>query len=126
MTDVRSFMEITGYYRRFIEGFSRIANPINSLQKKGKKFEWNQKCEESFKNLKTLLTTAPILRIVDPNKDFVVCTDAWNDGLGGFLTQERHIIAYESRNLKIHEKNYATYDLDLVVVIHSLKMWLHH
>ena len=81
-------MGITGYYRRFIEGFSRIANPITSLHNKGKKFEWSQKCEESFKNLKTLLTTAVILRIVDPNKDFVACTDASNNGLGGVLTQE--------------------------------------
>ena len=61
--DVRSFMGITGYYRRFIEGFSKIANPITSLQKKGNKFDWNSKCEESFKKLKTLLTSAPILRI---------------------------------------------------------------
>ena len=64
VTDIRSFMGITGYNRRFIEGFSRIANPITSLQKKGNKFDWNQKCEESFKKLKTLLTSAPILRII--------------------------------------------------------------
>ena len=126
VTDVRSFMGITGYYRRFIEGFSRIANPITSLQKKGKKFDWNSKCEESFKKLKTLLTSAPILRIADPNKDFVVCTDACIDGLGGVITQDGHVIAYESRKLKIHEKNYVTYDLELAVVIHALKMWRHH
>ena len=77
--------------------------------------------------LKGLLTvTAPILRISDPNKDFVVCTDACNDGLGGVLTQEGHVIAYESRKLKIHKKNYATYDLELTAVIHALKMWHHH
>ena len=76
--------------------------------------------------LKTLLTTTPIFRIVDPNKDFVVCTDECNDGLGGVLTQEGHVISYESRKLKIHEKNYATYDLELAVVIHALKMWRHH
>ena len=91
-------MEIISYYWRFIEIFSRIANPITSLQKKGKKFDWNQKCEESFKKLKKLLTSAPILRIVDPNKEFVVCTDACNDGLGGVLTQEGHVIAYELEN----------------------------
>ena len=119
-------MGITGYYRRFTEGFSRIANPITSLKKKGKKFDWNQKCEDSFKKLKTLLTRGPILRIADPNKYFIVCTDACNDGLGGVLTQERHVVSYESRKLKIHEKNYATYDLQLVVVIHALKMWHHH
>ena len=66
---------------------------ITSLQKKGKKFDWNQKCEESFKKFKILLTNAPILRIADPNKEFVVCTNAYNDGLGGVLTQEGHVIA---------------------------------
>ena len=96
VTDVRSFMGITGYYQRFIQGLSRITNPITSLQNKGKKFEWNKKCEESFKKLKELLTIEPILRIADPNKDFVVCIDACNNGLGGFLTQEGHVIAYES------------------------------
>ena len=121
--DVRSFMGITGYYRRFIEAFSSIANSITSFQKKGKKFDQNQKCEESFKKLITLLTSTPILRIADPNKEFVVCTDACNDGLGGVLTQEGHVIAYESRKLKVHEKNYATYDLELAAVIHALKMW---
>jgi len=79
-----------------------------------------------FKKLKTLLTSTPILRIADPNKDFLVCIDACNDGLGKVLTQEGHAIAYESRKLKIHEKNYATYDLELAVVIHALKMCRHH
>ena len=101
-------------------------NPITSLQNKGKKYVWDQKCEKSFKKLKELLTTPPILRIVDPNKDFVVYTDACNDGLGGVLTQEGHVITYKSRKLKIHEKNYASYDLELVVVIHALKMWRYH
>ena len=119
-------MGITGYYQRFIEGFLRIANPITSLQKKGKKFDWNQKCEDSFKKLKTLLTSAPILRIVEPNKDFIVCTGTCNDGLGRVLTQEGHIISYEARKLKIYEKIYATYDLELAAVIHALKMWRHH
>ena len=119
-------MGITSYYQRFIEGFSRIANSITSLQKKGKKFDWNQKCEDSFKKLKTLLTSTPILRIDDPNKDFIVCTDTCNDGLGRVLTQAGHVIAYESRKLKIYENNYATYDLELVVVIHALKMCHHH
>ena len=75
---MRSFMGITRYYRRFIQGFSKIVNPINSLHKKGKKFVWDKKCEESFNKLKELLTTAPILRIVDPNKDFVHDNKYWN------------------------------------------------
>jgi len=126
VSDVRSFMGITGYYRRFIEGFSKIAYPITSLQKKGTKFNWTDKCQESFEKLKHLLTTTPILKIADPNKDFLLCTDASNEGLGGVLTQENCVIAYESRKLKQHEKNYATHDLELAAIIHALKMWRHY
>jgi len=76
VSDVRSFMGITSYYQRFIEGFSKIAYPITSLQKKGTKFIWSDKCQKSFEQLKTLLTTAPVLKIADPDKDFLICTDA--------------------------------------------------
>ena len=65
----------------------------------------------------------PILRQEDPDKDFTVCVDARKEGLGGVLTQEGHIICYESRKLKEHEQNYVTHDLELAVVIHALKMW---
>ena len=126
VSDVRSFMGITGYYRKFIEGFSKIMNPIMSLQKKGKRFVWDQKCEERFSKLKELLTFALVLKLTNPNKDFVVWTDACNEGLGGVLTQEGHVITYESRKIKTHEKNYATYDLEPVTIIHCLKMWHHH
>jgi hypothetical protein len=85
--DVRSFMGFVGYYRRFIVGFSKIADPITSLQKKGNKFEWTLKFENNFNLLKELLTSAPVLNIADPNEIFVVCTDACKEGLGGFLTQ---------------------------------------
>jgi hypothetical protein len=87
VTEVRSFMGLAGYYRRFIVGFSRIAHPITSLQRKGKKFQWTEECERSFQQLKQLLTSAPILKIVDPNEDFMVCTDACKEGLGGVIPQ---------------------------------------
>jgi hypothetical protein len=106
-------MGLAGYYRRFIEGFSKIAHPITSLQKKGVKFEWTSECEEIFQHLKNLLTSAPILKIVDPEEDFIVCTDACKEGLGGVLTQNGHVVCYESRKLKEHERNYATHDLEL-------------
>jgi hypothetical protein len=89
-------MGITGYYHRFIEGFSKIAYPITSLQKKGTKFIWSQKCQDNFNKLKELLTTTPILRVENPDKDFTVCMDARKEGLGGVLTQEGHVICYES------------------------------
>jgi hypothetical protein len=76
VSEVRSFMGLYSYYKRFIVGFSKIAHPIISLQKKGIKFEWTTKCEENFNLLKELLTSAPILNIVDPNESFVLCTDA--------------------------------------------------
>ena len=76
VTYVRYFIELVGYYRRFIEGFSKVAHAITSLQKKGIKFERTLRCEESFQQLKNILTSAPVLKVVDPEKDFVVCTDA--------------------------------------------------
>jgi hypothetical protein len=76
VTEVRSFMGLVGYYRIFIEGFSKIAHSITSLQKKGVKFQWTLDYEKSFQHLKQLLTSSPILRIADPNEDFIVCTDA--------------------------------------------------
>ena len=70
--------------------------------------------------------TVPVLRIVDPDGDFVVCTDASKEGLGGFLLQNDHAICYESQKLKEHEKNYPTHDLELAAIIHALKMWRHY
>eukprot|EP00253_Pinus_taeda_P010363 PITA_10363 len=126
VTDVRSFMGLAGYYRRFVAGFSKVAFPITSLQKKGKLFQWTPDCQKSFEQLKHLLTTAPVLSIADPSKDYVVCTDASKEGLGGVLMQEGRVIAYESRKLKEHEQKYSAYDLELAAVIHALKMWRHY
>ena len=99
VTDVISFMELEGYYRRCIEGFSKVAHAVTSLQKKGVKFEWTSKCEESFQWLKNLLNSASILKVADLEKDFVVCTDACGQGLGGVLMQDNHVICYESKKL---------------------------
>lgn len=126
VADIRSFMGLVGYYRRFVEGFSRVAYPITSLQKKGWVFKWTSECQRSFEKLKHLLTTAPILSIDDPNKDYMVCTDASKEGVGGVLMQEGRVIAYESRKLKEHEHKYYAYDLELAAVIHTLKMWRHY
>jgi hypothetical protein len=124
--EVRSFMGLAGYYRRFIVGFSNIAHPFTSLKKKGTKFEWTPKCEENFNMLKELLTSALVPNISDPNESFVVCIDACKEGTGGVLTQNGNSIGYESRNIKEHERNYATHDLELASIFHSLKMWRHY
>jgi hypothetical protein len=125
VVEVRSFMGLAGYYRRFIGGFSKIAHSITSLQRKEKKFQWNEECESSFQRLKQLLTSAPILKIADPNKDYEVFTDACKEGLGGVLSQEGFVVCYESQNLKEHEKNYSTHNLELAIV-HALRKWRHY
>jgi hypothetical protein len=83
--EVRSFMGLAGYYRRFVEGFSKIAKPITTLQRKGVKYEWIEECDSAFIDLKRLLTSAPILRVLDMKKDFTVCMDSSKKGLGAVL-----------------------------------------
>ncbi|XP_059075036.1 uncharacterized mitochondrial protein AtMg00860-like [Cryptomeria japonica] len=96
----------TGYYRRFVQDFSRIAHdPITSLQRKGKKFIWLELCETTFWILKECLTSAPILAVIDPLGDVVVCTDASLEGLGAVLMQDECVISCESCKLKDHELN---------------------
>ena len=96
------------------------------MQNKGTKFEWTPKCEDNFNLLKELLTSAPVLKIDDPNESFMVCIDACKEGLGGDLMKNGHVFGYESRNLKEHERNYATHDLVLATIVHTLKMWRHY
>jgi hypothetical protein len=125
-SDIRSFMGLAGYYRRFIKGFSKIGCPITALQKKGVKFTWTSKCEETFQELKYLLTHAPMQKIADLNNDFLVCTYACKEGLEGVLMQEGRVICYAYRKLNEHEINYVTHDLELAAIVHTLKMWRHY
>jgi hypothetical protein len=119
VTEVRSFMGLPSYYRRFIVGFSRIAHPITALQKKENKFQWTEECERGFQQLKQLLTSAPILRIAYLNEYFVVCTDACKQGPRRVLNHNGFVICYESTKLKEHEKNYVTLDLGLAAIVHT-------
>jgi hypothetical protein len=122
---VRSFLGMAGYYRRFIPDFSRIAKPITELLKNHVKFVWSPECDKAFEKLKKLLTTAPVLAQPDIAKPFAVYCDASGIGIGCVLMQER-VIAYASRQLKSHEENYPTHDLELAVVVHALKIWRHY
>nr|CAB3504478.1 unnamed protein product [Digitaria exilis] len=124
--EIRSFLGLAGYYRRFIPDFSRIAKPMTELLKKGVKFEWNDKCEEAFHTLRRHLTSAPVLAQPDCTKPYDVYCDASGTGLGCVLMQENRVIAYASRALRPHEQNYPTHDLELAAVIHALKMWRHY
>jgi hypothetical protein len=124
--EVRSFMGLARYYRRFIEGFLKIANPITELQKKNKKFVWTEKCTEAFQRLKEMLTTTPILKVPDMDADFLVCTDASKEGLGGVLMQDDRVIAYISRKLRRHEENYVMHVWELLAIVYALRFWRHY
>jgi hypothetical protein len=123
VTEVRSFLGLAGYYRRFIEGFSTIAKPMTQLLKKDKKFDWTEACEKSFQELKKRLTTAPVLVVPGVHKFFEIYCDASRKGLGCVLMQEGKVVAYASRQLRRHKENYPTHDLELAAVIHALKEW---
>ncbi|KAD6453304.1 hypothetical protein E3N88_08009 [Mikania micrantha] len=125
-TEVRQFLGLAGYYRRFIEGFSKIAQSLTSLTHKDKKFDWGDKQEAAFNLLKQKLCTAPILSLPKGCDDFVVYCDASKQGLGCVLMQREKVIAYASRQLKVHEKNYTTHDLELGAVVFALKIWRHY
>nr|AAM74397.1 Putative retroelement [Oryza sativa Japonica Group] len=126
VSQIRSFLGLAGYYRRFIENFSRIARPMTQLLKKDEKFKWTAECDKSFEELKKKLVSAPVLILPDPMKDFQVYCDASRHGLGCVLMQEDRVVAYASRQLRPHEGNYPTHDLELAAVVHALKIWRHY
>jgi hypothetical protein len=122
---IKSFIGMAGYYRRFIEGFSKISRLMTALLAKKVEFKWTPASQESFEMLKQKLTTSPVLVLPDVHKPFSVYCDASYTGLGCVLMQEGKVVAYSSRQLKVHEKNYPTHDLELAAVVHALKTLRH-
>ena len=125
-SEIRSFLGLAGYYRRFIQDFSKIASSLTKLTKKDTKFVWDSDQENAFTELKKRLTHAPILALPDGTDDLVVYSDASYKGLGCVLMQRGKVIAYASRQLKPHERNYPTHDLELAAVVFALKLWRHY
>ncbi|GJS04853.1 putative reverse transcriptase domain-containing protein [Tanacetum coccineum] len=125
-TEIRQFLGLAGYYQRFIEGVSKIAKPMTKLTQKKVKFEWGDKQEAAFQLLKQKLCSAPILALPEGSEDFIAYCDASKKGLGAVLMQREKVISYASRQLKIHEKNYTTHDLELGAVVFALKIWRHY
>nr|GEW52608.1 putative reverse transcriptase domain-containing protein [Tanacetum cinerariifolium] len=124
-TEIRQFLGLAGYYRRFIEGFSKITKSMTKLTQKAIKFDWGEKKENAFQLNKQKLCSAPILALPEGSEDFVVYCDASHKGLGVVLMQREKVIAYASRQLKVHERNYTTHDLELGSVVFALKIWRH-
>ena len=123
---IRSFFGLVGYYKRFIEYFSRLAAPMTRLTRKGVKFKWDDLCEKAFQELKMRLTSALILIVPKQGQRYTVYCDAFKDGLGCVLMQSGRVVAYGSRQLKNHEHNYPTHDLELVAIVFTLKIGRHY
>nr|GEU69548.1 hypothetical protein [Tanacetum cinerariifolium] len=125
-TEVRQFLGLAGYYRRFIEGFSLIAKPLTKLTQKNKTYEWGKEEEEAFQLLKDKLCSAPISALPKGSEDFVVYCDTLLKGYRAVLMQREKVIAYASRQLRTHEENYMTHDLELGAVVFALRLWRHY
>ena len=122
--DVRSFLGLTGFYRRFIDRYSDKAKPLTLLQKKGIEFTWTPEAEKAFLKLKQTMRQGPILKYPDFSKPFVVATDASNIGIGSVLAQvhngQEFPIAYNSRQLSKVEQNYSTIEKELLSVVNAV------
>ena len=124
--EICSFLGLAGCYRRFIEDFSRLAAPITRLTRKEVKFDWDDRCEKAFQELKRRLTTTPILIVPDRGQGHTTYCDALRVGLGCVLMQSGRVVAYGSRQLKNHEQNYPTHDMELAAVVFALNIWHHY
>ncbi|GJR81163.1 putative reverse transcriptase domain-containing protein [Tanacetum coccineum] len=123
---LKAILELLKKEKLFIEGFSKIAKSMTKLTQKGIKFDWGEKKENAFQLIKQKLCSAPILALPKGSEDFVVYCDASHKGLGAVLMQREKVIAYASRQLKVHEKNYTTHDLELGSVVFAQKIWRHY
>ena len=126
VSEIISFLGLAGYYRKFVEEFSKIAAPLTKLTRKDVKYDWVDACQQSFKELKGRLTSAPVLALANGRDGFVVYSDTSRQGLGCVLMQNDRVIAYASRQLKKHEENYPTHDLELAAIVFALKIWRHY
>nr|GFA29200.1 putative reverse transcriptase domain-containing protein [Tanacetum cinerariifolium] len=124
-TKIYQFLGLAIYYRRFIEGFLKIAKLMTKFTHKGVKFDWGEKQEVAFQLLKQKLRSAPLMALLEGSEDIMVYCDASHNGLDIVLMKREKVIAYASRQLKINEKNYTTHDLELGSVVFALKIWRH-
>lgn len=129
-TEVKSFVGLASYYRRFVKGFADIARPLHRLTEKGRRFKWGDDCQQAFMQLKSSLITAPVLAYPDPQKRFILDTDASDVGIGAVLSQEEggveRVVAYASRALTKEERRYATTKKELLAMVTFTKFFKHY
>ncbi|KAL9979865.1 hypothetical protein ACROYT_G017589 [Oculina patagonica] len=125
LKELRAFMGLANYYRRFVRGFAHIASPLNALTKKGVKFGWTQSCADAFDKLKRALVSAPILAYPDFKKEFLLFVDASSTGIGFTLAQKQNgkevVIAYNGRGLNRAEQNYSTTEREALALVEGIK-----
>jgi hypothetical protein len=120
---VCSFLGLANYFRRFLEGYSKMVVPLTNLTRKDKRGEWTEECQEAFKKVKHALTNAPVLAPPKLGKPFKMVLDASGVGLGAVLLQDERPVAFESRKLSQAEQNYTVTEQETLGVIHALKTW---
>lgn len=126
VSELRSFLGLVNYYRRFIAGYSARAAPLTDLLKKYQSWDWTPRCAEAFEDLKRAVTEEPVLRLPDCRQPFEVHTDASDFAIGGVLMQEGHPIAYESRKLNDTERRYTVQEKEMTAIVHCLRTWRHY
>ena len=127
VTEVKSFLGLCSYYRKFIKNFASVAYPLNRLTRKNVKFVWDNNCQEAFNKLKNLLVCAPVLRLPDFSRQFILQTDASNYAIGAVLSQiidgQEHPIAFASRQLNGAEEKYATIEKEALAIKFGIQMY---
>ncbi|UYV66258.1 K02A2.6-like [Cordylochernes scorpioides] len=130
LTQLRSFLGLCTYYRRFIPGFSNIARPLHRLTESGRPFVWTPDCQRAMEKLKEMLVAAPILAYPRPGDSFILDTDASNTGIGGVLSQvqegSERVIAYFSKTLSKPERNYCVTRKELLAIVKSIEHFHHY
>ena len=123
VTQVRSFLGLANFFRKFVQGYASIASPLSDLTRKNVPFVWTPERQRAFDRIKSCLIEAPVLRLPDFNKPFEVICDASGFGIGAILLQDGHLIACESAKLKGSELNWSTTEKELYAVVHAMRTW---